>query len=898
MTFLATLTDRFESTSFPKSGQDIVRGAIKNAPVREVKSSGSNVITYLASRKMGFEVATESRTVEFPAAVGYEHDREVLGYYPQPCKLALVLVEEDSGEIHSFDHTPDFLVITKSDIFLDEWKSPEKLKRLEQKSPWRYQKIAGQWRSPLIEKELAARGIVYRLRCSDEISQDRTENLLALRDYFEAEAPTCPKHVVEGVKSLLQENGSLSLGDLQGTPHRYSADDLLKGVADGHFVCSLDAALVSNIHDFRLYRDDILRDFELDATLATTTAEKASYVFDLTQGSEFIYEGKTFQVALVSEKLVYCTDLQANTTIQLEVNWFERALQNNKIRASGPQRISCNLANHSERDLLTAKKRHLILSQDLPTGASTVSERTLYRWAAQQYQGSANGAHEILSLVPRHSAKGNRNSRLSQAQVDCMQITFNQVHNTSAAPNYKSGYRHLTSLCVETDVPTPSYPTYISYVKSCSNDRITRVRMGKRYTYQQAGFYHTLDYTTPIHGTRPFQCVHIDHTVLDIELISRRTGKSLGRPWLTLVIDAFSRRVLNVYITFDAPSRATVFMALRALVKRWSRLPEMVMTDNGKDLVAVDIRSFFSSLGVDSRYRPAAQPRYGAFMERFFGTMNTQLLHNLNGNTKILRNVRQATQSHLPKNLADWNLENLYSVIEAWLELEYDQHQHPALGMSPKEAFDKAQRETGRRPHKLIVFNQDFLIATCPTADRQGRRTVDGQRGVKVNNFYYFTSELRDPEIIGRSVAVRVDPTDAATVYVQVRGKWLSARCEQLRHLPRMNLRQLEAVSAEYKKRYPTAGDMEYSSQRLQEYVSTFKPSATDEQDWQAQFESASLQQKLGLLSAQNFDSAVTSTSMVVPQIHREQVTIAVQQTADDVDANWNMDSLPDFEDM
>lgn len=899
MTFLATLTARFESTSFPKSGQDIVRGAIKNAPVREVKSSGSNVITYLASRKMGFEIATESRTVEYPAAVGYEHDREVLGYYPQPCKLQLVLVEEDSGEIHSFDHTPDFLVITETDFYLDEWKSPGKLKSLEQKSPWRYRKIAGQWRSPLIEKELAARGIVYRLRCSDEISQDRTENLLALRDYFEAEAPPCSPHVIEHVTNLLRDFGSLSLGDLQGLPYGFAADDLLKGIADRHFVCSLDAALVSNIHDFRLYRDDTLRDFELESMGAASQAEQASYVLDLTPGSEFIYENKTFQIALVDEKLVHCTDLQTKTTTQLAIGWFERALQENKIRASGPLQISCNLADYSERDLSVAKKRHLLLSQDLPAGASAVSERTLYRWAAQQFQASANGGHEILSLVPRHSAKGNRKCRLSQGQLDCMQSTFKQIYQTSAAPNVKACYRHLQSLCIDMAIPAPSYPSFIQFVKVYSNDAITRSRMGKRYTYQQAGFYHTLDYTTPIHGTRPFQCVHIDHTVLDIELKSRRTGKSLGRPWLTLVIDAFSRRVLHIFISFDAPSRATVFMAVRALVKRWGRLPEMVMTDNGKDLISIDIRSFFSSLGVDSRYRPAGQPRYGAFMERFFGTLNTQLLHNLNGNTKILRNVRQATQSHLPKNLADWNLENLYSVIEAWLETDYDLHQHPALGMSPKEAFDKAQRETGTRPHKLIAFNQDFLIATCPSADRQGRRTVDGQRGVKVNNFYYFTPELRDPEIIGRSVQVRVDPTDAATVFVQVRGKWLSARCAQLRHLPRMNLRQLEAVTAEYKKRYPISGQAEHNSQRLQEYISTFKPHPSDEQDWQAQFESTSLQQKLGLIGPRASESAFVSTPMVQPDMLHEPTGNTVAEPDVDADAIWtNLDSLPDFEDM
>ena len=892
----SSLPDRFESTDLPARGRAIILGAIQNSPVRQVKSSGRNVITYMASKKMGREVPTESRGVEFPAALGYEHDQKVLAYYPQPCKLKLV-VEDDLGEIHSIEHTPDFLIITEKDFYLDEWKTPEKLLRLQQKLPWRYQKISGQWRSPLIEKELAGMGIVYRLRCSDEISKNRTENLLALRDYFEPEAPACPQQLIQAMTELLKENGSLSLGDLQNSPYCFAADDLLKGIADGLFVCSLDAALVSNIHDFRLYRDEVLRDFELHDLGTVATPEQASYVLDLTAGEEFMFDGKTYQIALVTEKQVHCTDVQTKTTVQLDQNWFERALQRNEIRACGPLKISCNLADYTERDLSEAKKRHHLLSLNLDSILSSVSERTLYRWTAQQLQQSSIGAHEILALVPKHRQKGNRTARLSQAQTDCMLSTFKDIYKTSAAPNYKACFRHLQSVCGVAGIETPSYQSFIKFIKGHSNDASTRARMGKRFTYQQASFYHTLEYTTPIHGTRPFQCVHIDHTVLDIELKSRRTGKTLGRPWLTLVIDAFCRRVLCIFITFDAPSRVSVFMALRALVKRWGRLPEMVMTDNGKDLISMDIRNFFISLGVDCRYRPAAQPRYGAFMERFFGTLNTQLLHNLNGNTKILRNVRQATQSHLPKNLADWNLENLYSVIEAWLELEYDQHQHPSLGMSPKEAFDKAQRETGNRPHKLIAFNQDFLVATCPTADRQGKRVVDAQRGVKVNNFYYFTPELRDHQIIGHQIPVRVDPTDAATVYVQIRGKWLGARCAQLGHLPRMNLRQLEAITAEYLKRYPTTAHAEHSTQRLQEYVSTFKPVASEEQSWQSQLESIALQQKLGLLGIVPQTPASVQILAIETQEARDK-GMPIMSERDDDERLDAFDNLPDFEDL
>ena len=56
---------------------------------------------------------------------------------------------------------------------------------------------------------------------------------------------------------------------------------------------------------------------------------------------------------------------------------------------------------------------------------------------------------------------------------------------------------------------------------------------------------------------------HIDHTQLDIELVCSRTGRTLGRPWATLLIDATSRRILAIYLTFDEPSYRSCMMVLR-----------------------------------------------------------------------------------------------------------------------------------------------------------------------------------------------------------------------------------------------------------------------------------------------------------------------------------------------
>ena len=51
--------------------------------------------------------------------------------------------------------------------------------------------------------------------------------------------------------------------------------------------------------------------------------------------------------------------------------------------------------------------------------------------------------------------------------------------------------------------------------------------------------------SNPSYGTRPWGVAHIDHTQLDIELVScARTGRSLGRPWATFLMDAFTRRLL------------------------------------------------------------------------------------------------------------------------------------------------------------------------------------------------------------------------------------------------------------------------------------------------------------------------------------------------------------------
>jgi putative transposase len=62
--------------------------------------------------------------------------------------------------------------------------------------------------------------------------------------------------------------------------------------------------------------------------------------------------------------------------------------------------------------------------------------------------------------------------------------------------------------------------------------------------------------------TSPLAIVQIDHTKVDIQLVDDLARAVVGRPWLTLLLDVFSRSVVGFCLSFDAPSAAGVALAI------------------------------------------------------------------------------------------------------------------------------------------------------------------------------------------------------------------------------------------------------------------------------------------------------------------------------------------------
>jgi len=156
---------------------------------------------------------------------------------------------------------------------------------------------------------------------------------------------------------------------------------------------------------------------------------------------------------------------------------------------------------------------------------------------------------------------------------------------------------------------------------------------------------------------------HIDHTQADIELVCDKTGTKLGKPWVSIMFDAYSRRVLAIHLTFDPPSYRTCMILMRECVQRHWRLPSCLVTDNGKEFQSVCFDTLAAMFECTLKKRPPAKLRFGNVIERYFETLNSQFFNNLAGNIQIMNNVRQVTKSVNPTTHAIWTLKKLHKLL-------------------------------------------------------------------------------------------------------------------------------------------------------------------------------------------------------------------------------------------
>lgn len=767
-------------------------------PVRRVGPSTASVCGRYPSTKMGRTIQFESHTVELGGIYEMEYDAEVLEYYDQPSKILLAYSQD--GRRRVVQHTPDFFVIRRDSAGWEEWKDAAELGDLAGTAPGRYQLAGQDWVCPPGQSYAAEYGLYYRVRSSAQLNGVYLRNLRFLEDYLLDSKPV-PQAASERIVRTVRSAEGIRLKELVTRLDQGWVDHVYALIAVNQLYCDLRSQALASTDSVRVFTSaGMCRAANLIESVSPAALVGTGPI-RLEAGASLEWDGVSGQVLNVGETSVFIS--VRGQTVAITHSEFESMARSGKITGAVAEVSGSvadglrELAEVSPTDLRIMCDRYEIVQAYFRGDvACSVPLRTIQRWARLCRDAESSTGCGILGLRPSTSSRGNRLPRLSQDTHDMMRTIIEKEYETIEQRGKFAAYALLVKALDEkgtTDVP--SYMTFTTAVNKRPKYAQARQRKGRKGAYPMEEFFWDLDRNTPRHGDRPFEIAHIDHTELPIQLVHSRTGKPLGRPWVTFLTDAYSRRILAAYLSYDHPSYRACMMACRICVQRFQRLPQTIVVDGGPEFHSQYFEALAARYRVTIKNRPGSKPRFGSVCERLFETTQSRFVYNLVGNTQIATNVRLITKENNPQLRAVWALPVFYERLLQWAYETYDTMAHATLGQSPRDQFDQAVGLTGAARH-LIPYNDDFIIWTLPSTPKGTAKVMVG-RGFKFHNVYYWSDEFRAPDVEGSQVPIRYDPWDCGQAYAFAHGHWVKCISEYYHLFSGRSQRELEIAAAE-----------------------------------------------------------------------------------------------------
>ncbi len=758
--------------------QQVVSRIRESVPSRRVQGGPYNSHGRYPSHKMGFTIQWESSSTERPAVWLYEHNDDVLEFYDQPPKIKLTYTSKN-GKKRGILHTPDFFVLRKNTVGWEEWKTEEDLIQLSEKEPSRYTRIDGHWVCPPGEEYASQYGLHYYLRSGAEIDPTYARNIHFLSDYIKNPIPI-DNNKIEELKKLLYQKPGISLTNLLQSSINIDSDTVYMAIASDKIYVDLSSEPFGEQEFVKVYPSKEIAD-AYNISNGNPGALQDDHRIALEVGQKFLWDGSTWEIVNVGITQISFKndhqDIQTLTKIGFESIVKQGVIQGIQVDNSNST-ISEIALEAREEDLKIALERYKVIRPYLDGRMKTsLATRNVRRWITHYKHSLESTGYGLDGLLPKNRHKGNRVPRLPESTTTKMVEFIREKYETYDQPTIRESFVLFLDECAKEGLLCPSYPTYVRYVHNRSKYTQERNRRGHKAANKYKVLYWQLEFKTPRHGDRPFGIVHIDHTELDIEVRLGDSGKT-ARPWLTLMIDAFSRRILAFDIDFEKPSARSIMRVVRACVERFQRMPDTIVADGGKEFEGIYFETLAARMGTEIRSR-RGKPQNGSVIERIFGTTNTTLLYSLIANTQGTKNVRQLTPKTNPQNRAVWNLQALDGLFHQWFYETYEKLDHPALGMSPRDMFSTGLSQTGNRPQTIVPYDKEFQILTCLPTKRQGKSKVQIGRGVKIDYLYYWAEDFRDGRIEGTTVPTRVDPDNVGIAYAYVSGRWVELHSEQ-----------------------------------------------------------------------------------------------------------------------
>lgn len=269
-----------------------------------------------------------------------------------------------------------------------------------------------------------------------------------------------------------------------------------------------------------------------------------------------------------------------------------------------------------------------------------------------------------------------------------------------------------------------------------------------------------------------------DHTELDI-LILDANGEAV-RPWLTVVQDDCSRAVCGYLAFLGAPSAANIGLALRQAI--WHKpdldwpmrgIPDVLYVDHGSDFTSTHLATTALELRMRLIFSAVARPQGRGKIERFFGSVTTELLPDLPGHLA-------PDQRHPTPGLT---LAELSDRIGDFITGTYHHRVHPELGVTPHQAWT-GSGWLPRMPESLESLDQLLLTVA--------KNRIVHRDGIRFQGLRYQATTLA--AYVGEPVTIRYDPRDITELRVFHRDQFLCTAIDVNHHGQTLTLKDIQTA--------------------------------------------------------------------------------------------------------
>lgn len=409
---------------------------------------------------------------------------------------------------------------------------------------------------------------------------------------------------------------------------------------------------------------------------------------------------------------------------------------------------------------------------------------TLYRW-----YGRYAAWENVTALAPGRRGWTKGKYRIKKEAEDITQKVIGTYYlppkrrskdEPMERPSIEDTINEIKILCDEAKIPPPSNSTIRQRISRIPEWKVMQHRderkRGKEKFWPVPGHFPDADF--------PLSVVQIDHKDVDLILVDDEDRKSIGRVWLTLAIDVYSRMVTGYHLSLDSPSTTSVAMCLshsflpkdswlsdRDIEGEWPvwGFPGKILADNAREFHAKVLQKACQKYDVNLEFRPVRKPEYGGHIERLLGTLGKKI-HDLPGAT--FSSIKERGEYDSEKNAA-LTLTELEKVLLELICNVYHRSEHSEIEMSPLKKWEMGIRGNPEtkvqgiglpdKPGNPKELEIDFL----PMFERTIQRT-----GVSKDLVYYGPIlnrwiGARDPKnpTKGRKFVFHRDPRNITTIW-------------------------------------------------------------------------------------------------------------------------------------